>query len=52
MVKAHCKKWESGDENDWCYLKGGDTAKDCPGAKKSQKGDFYYSSHVDVCRGI
>ena len=51
LVEAYCSKWESGDEKDWCYLTNGLDASSCPGAKKSGEGDFYYSSHEDVCRG-
>ena len=50
-MEAYCRKWESGDKTEWCYLTNGLDASTCPGAKKSEMGDFYYSSHDDVCNG-
>ena len=50
-MEAYCRKWESGDETEWCYLTNGLDASTCPGAIKSGVGDFYYSSHEDVCKG-
>ena len=50
-MEDYCGKWESDDEIEWCYLTNGLDASSCPGAKKSEMGDFYYSSHDDVCNG-
>ena len=45
----YCKKWEDSDTDEWCYLDGVGAA--CPGAQKSTQGNFYYSSHEDICGG-
>ena len=50
-VGAYCSKWVWNDVYYWCYLSGGMNASSCPGALKSSVGDFYFSSHADVCTG-
>ena len=50
-MEAYCRKWESGDKTEWCYLTNGLDASSCPGAEKASEGDFYYSAHEDVCKG-
>ena len=51
LFKAHCAKWESGDESSWCYLASSEKAAYCPGAKKSTLGELYWSSDADICSG-
>ena len=51
-VEAYCNQWNSDANQDfYCYLGGGLTANKCPGAKKSGKGDFYWTKDPAVCIG-
>lgn len=45
---AYCSDWDNTNTN-WCYLSGGLKAKSCPGAEKSEFGDFYYTSDNAIC---
>lgn len=48
FVQAFCSKWDH--DTNWCYLSGGESAKSCPGARKSSKGDFYWTQDEGTCR--
>ena len=48
-VLAHCDDWE-GDGVSWCYLAGGLDAEQCPGARKSSGGDFYWTKDTAICQ--
>lgn len=50
FVGAYCSAWGSRDNQPWCFVRGGLQAANCPGAIKSDYGDFFYSSHAEVCR--
>jgi len=43
-----CQDYEN-ESFDWCYLKKHQDDKFCPGAKKSSRGDFYWTKDVNVC---
>ena len=47
-IEARCNDWNDASY-DFCYLSGGASASSCPGASKSDKGDFYWSAHSDIC---
>ena len=49
FVEAFCNTWSSDPNLLYCYLSGGLRAENCPGAKKSSAGDFYWSSDGSVC---
>ena len=49
FIGASCHAWGSRDESlAWCFLTGGLQATNCPGAIKSDYGDFFYS--YEICR--
>jgi len=48
FVQAFCGDWD--DDTNWCYLSGGESAKSCPGARKSSGGDFYWTQDEATCR--
>lgn len=50
FVEAWCSNWDSSGSS-WCYLKGGLSAKNCPGARKSGNGNFYYTTDSTTCNG-
>ena len=48
LVKGYCNNW-SRALSPYCYLHGGTEASKCPGARKSKKGDFYFTRDPTVC---
>ena len=49
-VRAYCEYWDSNGVGPWCYLNGGSSGKNCPGAIKSGNGNFYWTKDADICR--
>ena len=48
---AYCYNWNPiYDPGIYCYLEGGLAAVNCPGARKSKNGEFYWTEHPSVCR--
>ena len=47
-VEAYCGMWDS--KGPWCFVHGGMKGEKCPGAKKSEHGEFYYTKDAEVCR--
>lgn len=48
-VEDRCQHYDS-DDDKWCYLAGGMAAATCPGARKSSRGNFYYTHDAGVCQ--
>ena len=51
-VEAHCKEWNALGGNRglaFCYLHGGLSAYRCPGAQRSEHGEFYWTNDSTTC---
>ena len=48
LVNAYCDFWE--EKLNFCYLTDGLSAENCPDARKSTKGPFYWTDNVQVCK--
>ena len=50
IVQGYCEQWNSEDPGSvFCYLAGGLSSSNCPGALKSKAGDFYWTKDQTVC---
>ena len=50
IVQGYCKAWFP--THPWlvfCYLRGGLSSSNCPGARKSGRGDYYYTQDQAIC---
>ena len=56
LIEAYCSRWSTAPF-EWCYLGGGEKAKECPGAvrskqaKQTKQTDIYWTNHPSVCAG-
>ena len=51
-VEAYCKDWSALEEDPglvFCYLHGGLSASRCPGAQRSEHGEFYWTNDPAIC---
>ena len=48
-IGNYCKDWMKTGSDSWCFLDNGLKAENCSGAIKSIWGEYYYSSHKDIC---
>ena len=51
LIEDYCDRWNYTVDYEWCYLTNDMNAASCPGAQKSERGDFYWTKDEAICRG-
>ena len=52
FIKGYCGPWSGTKFGNYCYLSGWLEGDECPGAKRSGKGDVYFTKDKEICPGL